>query len=102
LPAFVIHGVNGSYIKERTDVQEKQLDQGISPLDKNYGIENAGDEGELTLMDTDSKKTSFSVPAEKGNYRYLFDAVYDQIRNNQSYPITEEEILCQMEILEDK
>lgn len=100
LPAFIIHGINGSYIKDRTDVQEKQLDQGISPLDKNYGIENAGAEGELTLMDSDNKKTSFTVPSEKGSYGVLFDAVYGQIRTNQPYPITEEEILCQMEILE--
>jgi predicted dehydrogenase len=99
LPAFVIHGVNGTYIKDRTDVQEKQLDEGMSPYDESYGIENNGDEGELTLMDVNNKKTSFNVPSEKGNYGYLFDAVYEQIRNNQSYPINEQEILCQLEII---
>lgn len=101
LPAFIIHGINGSYMKDRTDVQEKQLDQGKSPLDKNYGIENSGDDGKLTLMERDGKKTFFSVPAEKGNYGCLFDAVYEQIRNGQSFPVTEEDILWQMEILEN-
>ena len=39
LPAFVLHGTQGSFVKERTDVQEDQLDKEISPLDKSYGVE---------------------------------------------------------------
>jgi hypothetical protein len=102
LPAFILHGTGGSYIKDRTDVQEKQLDQGISPLDKNYGIENSWDGGEFTVMDADGKKTSFLAPTEEGNYGCVFDGVYEQIRADRSYPVTEEQILWQMEILEEK
>ena len=100
LPAFVIHGAKGSYIKDRTDIQEKQLDLGMSPLDANYGIEMPGSEGKLTLMETNGRGKSVKVPSPKGNYTRLFEAVYRQIRNDETYPIKPEHILWQMEILE--
>lgn len=100
LPAFVIHGVRGSYIKERADIQEKQLDQGVSPLDERYGIEAPGSEGELTLMKADGQRETIKVPSPKGDYSRLFEAVYRQIRNDEPYPIRPEHILWQMEILD--
>ena len=102
LLAFVMHGTNGSYIKDRTDVQEKQLDQGISPLDKNYGLEMPGSEGELTLIDANGEKMIEYVPSFRGNYTGLYEVVYRQLRNNEPYPIRKEHVLWQMEILEQK
>ncbi|HEV7779766.1 MAG TPA: Gfo/Idh/MocA family oxidoreductase [Chitinophagaceae bacterium] len=100
LPAFVVHGRNGSFIKERTDIQESQLDQGILPDDKNYGTDAT--EGELTLYDEKGKKTVENISTPQGNYSQLFEAVYQQVRNGHPYPITKEHILWQMEILEQK
>ena len=102
LPAYVLHGTKGTYIKDRTDIQEKQLDQGVSPLEKAYGLELPGAEGELTLVDASGKRTIESLPALRGNYSGLFEAVYQQVRNKQPYPVTEEHIICQLEILEQK
>jgi scyllo-inositol 2-dehydrogenase (NADP+) len=100
LPAFVVHGTKGSFLKNRTDIQETQLDQGISPVDENYGIEMPGNEGELTLIDDNGQKTTEYVSSPAGSYTQLFEAVYQQLRNNQPYPITNEHILWQIEILE--
>ena len=100
LSAFVIHGVKGSYVKDRTDIQEKQLDQGISPLDENYGIEIPGSEGELTIMQANGQKETIKQPSLKGDYAQIFEAVYQQIRNRATYPIKPGHILWQMEILE--
>lgn len=100
LAAFVIHGAKGSYIKKRTDIQEEQLGKGINPLDENYGVEIPGSEGELTLMKANGQNETVKVPSIKGNYAQLFEAVYQQIRNNELYPIKPEHILWQMEILE--
>lgn len=102
LPAFVLHGTKGSYVKDRTDIQEKQLDQGIFPIDQSYGLELPGAEGELTLIDASGQKTTEYVPSLSGNYGGLYDAVYQQIRNKEPYPVTREDILCQMEILEQE
>jgi scyllo-inositol 2-dehydrogenase (NADP+) len=99
LPAYVLHGTKGSYIKDRTDMQEKQLDQGMSPLDQDYGLELPGGEGELTLADKSGKKITEHVASLRGNYAGLYDAVYRQLRNGEAYPVTQEHVLWQMEIL---
>jgi scyllo-inositol 2-dehydrogenase (NADP+) len=102
LQAFVLHGTKGSYIKDRTDIQEKQLDQGVSPLDESYGLELPGAEGELTIIDASGKKTIEYVPSLRGNYAGLFEAVYQQVRNKEPFPVTRKDILCQMAILEQE
>jgi len=100
LPSFVLHGTNGSYHKKRTDVQEEQLDKGISPADPSYGIEPDGSEGVLALFNASGEKVLQYNTAVKGNYSRLFEAVYEAIRLNVAFPVKEEEILAQMEILE--
>ncbi|MBS1503863.1 MAG: Gfo/Idh/MocA family oxidoreductase [Bacteroidetes bacterium] len=100
LPSFVAHGTLGSYIKKRVDVQEAQLDNGIWPTDRAYGIEPEGDEGLLVTFDEDGGKITEHMARERGNYMGLFDGVYHTIRNNALYPITEEHIAWQLELLE--
>jgi len=100
VPAFVVHGSLGSFHKHRTDVQEAQLDAGMSPLDDAYGIEPAGSEGKLVTIGPDDKKTVEYITSEKGDYSNLFNAVYHTIRENALYPITEEHVSWQMELLE--
>ncbi len=100
LPSFVVHGTLGSFIKERRDMQEEQLDKGMLPNDAAYGLEPAGSEGKLVLADVDGKKHAEQVPSVKGDYTHLFEAVYHAIRNDALYPITEEHIAWQTELLE--
>lgn len=100
LPAFVAHGTIGSYSKYRCDVQEAQLDKGILPTDDAYGVEPVGMEGKLVTVGADGEKAIEFVPAIKGDYTNLFYAVYHTIRENALYPITEEHMAWQMELLE--
>lgn len=100
LPGFVVNGTVGSFIKDRTDVQEAQLDAGMLPTDAAYGIEPKGSEGKLVTIGIDNKKTTEQVPSVKGDYNLLFEAVYHTIRNNALFPITEEQIAWQLELLE--
>lgn len=100
LPSFVVHGTAGSYIKDRVDVQEAQLDVAIKPTDEGYGIEPQGSEGVLTLMGVDNEKTVEKIPSLKGDYLNLFEAVYQTIANGALYPITNEHIAWQVELLE--
>lgn len=99
-PGFVVNGTLGSFIKNRTDVQEAQLDKGMMPNDAAYGVEPAGNEGVLTVVDIDNAKCTEPVPSLKGNYMHIFDAAYHTIRDNALFPITEEHIAWQMEMLE--
>jgi len=99
-PGFVINGSLGSFIKNRTDVQEAQLDAGMLPTDAAYGIEPEGNEGKLVTMGPDNEKTVEWVPSQKGCYELLFEAVYHTIRNNALFPVTEEQVAWQIELLE--
>jgi len=100
LPSFVLHGTAGTYIKDRCDVQEAQLDQSMKPTDLQYGIEPDGCEGQLTLMGVNNEKTVEKVAPQQGNYLNLFEAVYHTIANGALYPITDEHIAWQVELLE--
>ncbi len=100
LPAFVLHGTLGSFFKGRVDVQEAQLDGSMLPTDAGYGIEPEGSEGKLVTIGPDGQKSVEWVASHKGDYSHLFEAVYHTMRNNALYPITEEHISWQMELLE--
>src|SRR6185312_6389460 len=99
-PSFVAHGTLGSYLKNRVDVQEAQLDKSIWPNDPKYGFEPEDEDGLLVTFDENTKKITEYIPSERGNYMHLFDSVYHTIRDNALYPITEEHISWQMELLE--
>jgi predicted dehydrogenase len=101
LPGFAVHGTLGSLVKERCDVQEAQLDSGMLPTDAAYGIEPEGSDGKLVIMDFDNKRCVETVKAPKGNYMGLFDDVYHTVRNNALYPVTEEQVAWQIELLEN-
>ncbi|RFZ81406.1 oxidoreductase [Mucilaginibacter terrenus] len=99
-PGFIVNGTAGSFVKNRTDVQEAQLDKGMMPDNGEYGVEPAGNEGKLVIMDIDNRKCVEAVPSHKGNYMQIFDAVYHTVRENALFPVTEEHIYWQLELLE--
>jgi scyllo-inositol 2-dehydrogenase (NADP+) len=99
-PAFMIHGMKGSFTKNHADVQEEQLLQGMKPTDPKYGIENPADAGKLTLVTEGGGRTSEHLLSKKGDYNGIFEAVYQNIINETPYPITEDDVLTQLEILE--
>jgi scyllo-inositol 2-dehydrogenase (NADP+) len=101
-PAFVLHGTLGSFRKDRTDPQEAQLVAGLKPADSAYGHEQPGQEGRLTLAAPDGTLTAAPVPAEASSYAGLFEAVYQAIRHGRPYPVTEDELVGQLEILGGK
>ena len=100
LPAFVLHGKKGSYIKQRTDVQETQLQAGMKPNNPLFGIEETNKEGILTTISNDIK-TQEKIAPKKASYLNIFEAVFQTIRNNKPFPVTESQIIKQLEILED-
>jgi len=98
--AFVLHGTQGSFIKNHADVQEEQLLKGMKPTEEGYGVENPVDAGILTTVTEDGGRITTNIPSQKGDYNAIFEAVYQNIVNDVPYPITAEDILVQLEILE--
>lgn len=98
-PAFVLNGTKGSYVKHRTDIQEEQLMANMNLTDALYGIEKNDKEGVLTTIAEDGTKKVEKIAASKSTYLNMFDAVYQTVREEKPYPITEEHVLKQLEIL---
>jgi scyllo-inositol 2-dehydrogenase (NADP+) len=99
-PSFILHGIKGSYVKRRADVQEKQLLEGMSVSNASFGVEKAGMEGILTTVSENGARTSTKIVSEKSSYISLFNQVYKTIRDGKPYPITAAQIIKQLEILE--
>lgn len=98
-PAFKVRGASGSFIKKRSDIQEQQLIEGISPLDEIYGVEN-NSQGIIVTLDDQGNHNEEFVTTSKSTYMKLFDDVYGQIMNSKNYPVKKEEVIYQIELLE--
>lgn len=99
-PAFVLHGTKGSFIKYRADIQEEQLKAGMSPKNPSYGIEAPDKYGTLTTISIDGKKKREEIVSPKSSYIHVFEDIYNTIREENSYPVSREHIIEQLEILE--
>ncbi|MDB5020025.1 MAG: Oxidoreductase [Pedobacter sp.] len=98
--AFVIHGEIGSFVKQRSDVQEEQLLKGMKLTEPGYGLESEQKAGILTLVAEDGSKAQTRVASGVGSYLPLFDAVYQSIVLDEPFPVTPEHVLMQLAILQ--
>jgi scyllo-inositol 2-dehydrogenase (NADP+) len=98
--AFVMHGETGSFIKQRSDIQEEQLLKGMKLTDPSYGVEPEEKAGLLTLMGEDGTKSQERIASNTGSYLPIFDAVYRSIVFDEPFPVKPEQVLIQLQILE--
>lgn len=98
-PAFIVNGTMGTYKKNRTDVQEDQLNERMKPDHELFGVELPESEGILTTIDSNGLKIHRKIPAQKASYLNVFEDIYQTLRMGKDYPVTEEQILLQLEIL---
>jgi scyllo-inositol 2-dehydrogenase (NADP+) len=98
--AFVMHGETGSFIKQRSDIQEEQLLKGMKLTEEGYGVEPEEKVGLLTVIDEDGGKNQHKIASDTGSYLPLFDAVYRAIVFDEPFPVTPEQILLQLTILQ--
>ncbi|GAA0740864.1 Gfo/Idh/MocA family oxidoreductase [Gaetbulibacter jejuensis] len=99
IPSYIIHGKKGSFLKSKADVQEAELQRGISPDVKNWGIEPASGQG---LLNTQKENVSVKeyITSEAGNYMVFYDKIYESIRNDKPLPVSAEEGKAVIEIIE--
>ena len=99
LPAFVLHGTKGSFIKSRGDVQEAALLAGNKPTVSDWGMEPNNESGYL-YTDKDGIITKEKITTEQGNYYYYYDEVYKAITNNTAMPVTCNDGINVMKLIE--
>jgi predicted dehydrogenase len=90
LPGYILHGLKGSFIKPKTDVQETLLKEGVIPGKKDWGTEPETEKG-LLHTEIKGKEVIEFIISEQGNYNDYYDGIYEAIRNNQPLPVTAEE-----------
>jgi predicted dehydrogenase len=98
-PSFVVHGKKGSFLKSRGDVQEDELKLGKKPNLTTWGAEQEGNEG-LLHTEIDGKTIKEKVPTLQGNYYEYFDGVYQSIVNDLPEPVTGQDGVNVMRIIE--
>lgn len=90
LPGYIFHGLKGSFIKAKTDVQETMLQAGNIPGGKDWGTEPDTEKG-LLHTEIDGKIVRKYITSEQGNYGEYYDAIFEAIRNDKPLPVTAEE-----------
>jgi scyllo-inositol 2-dehydrogenase (NADP+) len=98
-PAYTIHGKKGSFLKPRGDVQEDELKIGEKPNLESWGTESEDLQG-LLHTEIDGKPVREKIPTLQGNYFSFFDGVYNSITNNITEPVTAQDGVKVMQIIE--
>jgi predicted dehydrogenase len=99
LPGYVFHGLKGSFIKPKTDVQENRLLAGEMPGKSDWGKEPDSEKG-LLHTEINGKGIREYIPSEQGNYGEYYDGIYASIRNGEPLPVTAEQGADVIKIIE--
>ncbi|TDE11754.1 oxidoreductase [Dyadobacter psychrotolerans] len=99
VPAYVLQGLKGSFLKSRGDLQEDKLVAGEKPNSDDWCTEPEEKQGVLHT-EVDGRIVREKVPTEKGNYLDYFEGVYQSIAHNKTEPVTAADGVNTMKVLE--
>lgn len=89
-PEYILHGLKGSFIKPRTNIQEILLTGGTVPVGKEWGAEPESERG-LLHTEKDGAVIREYLIAENGNYNEYYQKIYEAIRHDALLPVTAEQ-----------
>ena len=99
LPAFVLHGTSGSFLKHRADVQETALQKGSKPGGPGWGQEPEANQGLLHIVKNGTEER-YRVPTLAGNYMEFYEALHQALSASAPLPVSPEEGLMVMKVIE--
>lgn len=99
IPAYVIHGNKGSFLKSRADIQEAALVANEKPNNANWGIEPKEEEGFLHT-EKEGIVIKEKIPTEIGNYATYYSLIEKAIRENIEMPVTAQDGINVMRIID--
>jgi predicted dehydrogenase len=94
---FDVHGTAASYVKAGMDVQEGQVRRGIRPGDAGWGVDP--EPGTIAAW-SDGELQTRTVPNEVGRYPDFYRGVRDAIAGSAANPVSAEDGVAVMRILE--
>ncbi len=98
-PRFVLHGTQGSFVKQTFDPQENNLRRGHIPASMAWGAEPEENWGVLTTPDGD-KFTQRRIPSASCDYRDYYANVRDALLGKAALAVTPEWAVNVMRLLE--
>jgi len=98
-PRYILHGVDGSFVKYGLDPQEQALKEGKIPGTPGWGQDSTAYFGKLnsTVAGLHVEGTIETVP---GNYLAFYDQVFASIRNGAALQVTNDDSIKLMELIE--
>src|ERR1019366_2479254 len=99
LPGYIFHGLKGSFIKPKTNVQEEMLQAGNIPGSVDWGTEPESEKG-LLHTEKNGEVIREYIKSEQGNYNEYYDGIYESIRNDKPLPVKAEDALNVIKIIE--
>ena len=98
-PGYMLQGTKGSFLKNRVDVQERQLKGGMKPNEKGFGVEDEADHGILNVESGgDSSRTK--VKSLPGNYGRFYEMLHAAMTKNEPVPVTPEDGIRVMKMID--
>ena len=99
IPANVVHGTKGSFIKTRGDIQEADLLAGKKPGGSDWGIEPESEQG-LLHTERDGEVIKEHITSSKGNYGDYYEGVYQALTTDQPMQVSADEGIRTIVIIE--
>ena len=99
VPAYVLQGKKGSFLKQRGDIQEDVLKTGAKPNLSDWGTEPAEKAG-LLHTEKNGEVIRKTVSTLQGNYYELFDGLYKAITEDKDEPVTADDGIRVMKIID--
>ena len=99
LPSYILHGMKGSFIQQRSDLQETQLNAGAIPSLKSWCSPPSKPDG-LLHTEINGEVVRKELTSTPGNYMNYYDDVYRALIGQAPNPVPPEDGIRTIEIIE--
>ncbi len=97
--AYVLHGMKGSFLQQRSDMQEQQLLEGVKPSLENWCAAPSSPDG-LLHTEINGEVIRKETTSSPGNYMGYYDDVYKALTGQGPNPVPAADGIKNMRIIE--
>lgn len=97
--AYVLHGMKGSFLQQRSDMQEQQLQAGIKPSMESWCPPPAEPDG-LLHTEINGEVVRRETMSTPGNYMGYYNDIYKALTGSGPNPVPPEDGIKNMKIIE--
>ena len=97
--AYILHGMKGSFLQQRSDLQEQQLLAGTTPTPEPWCISPETPDG-ILHTEMNGKILREETRSTPGNYMGYYEDVYRSLTEGAANPVPAEQAILNMKIIE--